>query len=67
MALLLLEAGATVTICHSKTAYLGNHTSSADIDVYCTHFYTSSLLASTSLSFRIGRCTVCIGRFSRAG
>lgn len=33
MALLLLEAGATVTICHSKTADLGYHTKSADIVV----------------------------------
>jgi methylenetetrahydrofolate dehydrogenase (NADP+) / methenyltetrahydrofolate cyclohydrolase len=33
MALLLLEAGATVTICHSKTADLAYHTRSADIVV----------------------------------
>jgi len=33
MALLLLEAGATVTICHSKTADLAYHTRSADIIV----------------------------------
>jgi methylenetetrahydrofolate dehydrogenase (NADP+)/methenyltetrahydrofolate cyclohydrolase len=33
MALLLLEAGATVTICHSKTADLSFHTKSADIVV----------------------------------
>jgi methylenetetrahydrofolate dehydrogenase (NADP+) / methenyltetrahydrofolate cyclohydrolase len=33
MALLLLEAGATVTICHSRTADLGFHTRSADIVV----------------------------------
>lgn len=33
MALLLLEAGATVTICHSKTADLASHTRRADIVV----------------------------------
>ncbi|QCP49618.1 bifunctional methylenetetrahydrofolate dehydrogenase/methenyltetrahydrofolate cyclohydrolase FolD [Trinickia violacea] len=33
MALLLLEAGATVTVCHSKTADLSRHTRSADIVV----------------------------------
>ncbi|MFL9863474.1 bifunctional methylenetetrahydrofolate dehydrogenase/methenyltetrahydrofolate cyclohydrolase FolD [Paraburkholderia fungorum] len=33
MALLLLEAGATVTICHSKTPNLAEHTKSADIVV----------------------------------
>jgi len=33
MALLLLDAGATVTICHSKTADLSFHTKSADIVV----------------------------------
>jgi len=33
MALLLLEAGATVTICHSKTVDLSFHTKSADIVV----------------------------------
>ncbi|MFM0131714.1 bifunctional methylenetetrahydrofolate dehydrogenase/methenyltetrahydrofolate cyclohydrolase FolD [Paraburkholderia sediminicola] len=33
MALLLLEAGATVTICHSKTADLAAHTRNADIVV----------------------------------
>ncbi|SIO72031.1 methylenetetrahydrofolate dehydrogenase (NADP+) / methenyltetrahydrofolate cyclohydrolase [Burkholderia sp. GAS332] len=33
MALLLLEAGATVTVCHSKTADLPYHTRSADIVV----------------------------------
>ncbi|RQR33336.1 bifunctional methylenetetrahydrofolate dehydrogenase/methenyltetrahydrofolate cyclohydrolase FolD [Burkholderia sp. Bp9142] len=33
MALMLLEAGATVTVCHSKTMDLGYHTKSADIVV----------------------------------
>ncbi|MEX3982174.1 bifunctional methylenetetrahydrofolate dehydrogenase/methenyltetrahydrofolate cyclohydrolase FolD [Paraburkholderia sp. EG287A] len=33
MALMLLEAGATVTVCHSKTADLGSYTRSADIIV----------------------------------
>ncbi|MBN3786523.1 bifunctional methylenetetrahydrofolate dehydrogenase/methenyltetrahydrofolate cyclohydrolase FolD [Burkholderia sp. Ac-20353] len=33
MAMLLLEAGATVTICHSKTADLSAHTKAADIVV----------------------------------
>lgn len=33
MALMLLEAGATVTVCHSRTADLGYHTKSADIIV----------------------------------
>jgi len=33
MALLLLEAGATVTICHSKTVDLATHTRNADIVV----------------------------------
>jgi len=33
MALLLLEAGATVTVCHSKTTDLSRHTRSADIVV----------------------------------
>lgn len=33
MALLLLEAGATVTVCHSKTTNLSDHTRSADIVV----------------------------------
>lgn len=33
MALLLLEAGATVTVCHSKTADLVSHTKAADIVV----------------------------------
>ncbi|MFB9123773.1 bifunctional methylenetetrahydrofolate dehydrogenase/methenyltetrahydrofolate cyclohydrolase FolD [Paraburkholderia dipogonis] len=33
MALLLLEAGATVTVCHSKTADLAYHTRNADIVV----------------------------------
>jgi methylenetetrahydrofolate dehydrogenase (NADP+) / methenyltetrahydrofolate cyclohydrolase len=33
MAMLLLEAGATVTICHSKTTNLGDYTKSADIVV----------------------------------
>jgi methylenetetrahydrofolate dehydrogenase (NADP+) / methenyltetrahydrofolate cyclohydrolase len=33
MALLLLEAGATVTVCHSKTADLAFHTKTADIIV----------------------------------
>ncbi|WP_028219694.1 bifunctional methylenetetrahydrofolate dehydrogenase/methenyltetrahydrofolate cyclohydrolase FolD [Paraburkholderia oxyphila] len=33
MALLLLEAGATVTVCHSKTPDLAHHTKAADIVV----------------------------------
>ncbi len=33
MALLLLEAGATVTICHSKTRDLAAHTRNADVVV----------------------------------
>jgi methylenetetrahydrofolate dehydrogenase (NADP+) / methenyltetrahydrofolate cyclohydrolase len=33
MALMLLQANATVTICHSATADLGRHTGSADIVV----------------------------------
>ncbi|HWX11281.1 MAG TPA: bifunctional methylenetetrahydrofolate dehydrogenase/methenyltetrahydrofolate cyclohydrolase FolD [Trinickia sp.] len=36
MALLLLEAGATVTICHSKTRDLGAHTRTADVIVAAT-------------------------------
>ncbi len=36
MALMLLEAGATVTICHSKTRDLGAHTRRADIVVAAT-------------------------------
>jgi len=36
MALLLLEAGATVTICHSKTRDLAAHTRAADIVVVAT-------------------------------
>ena len=31
MAMLLLQAGATVTVCHSKTRHLADHTRSADI------------------------------------
>lgn len=36
MALLLLEAGATVTICHSKTRDLASHTREADVIVAAT-------------------------------
>ena len=36
MAMMLLEAGATVTICHSKTADLAAHTQRADIIVAAT-------------------------------
>jgi methylenetetrahydrofolate dehydrogenase (NADP+) / methenyltetrahydrofolate cyclohydrolase len=36
MALLLLEAGATVTICHSKTRELAAHTRTADVIVAAT-------------------------------
>jgi methylenetetrahydrofolate dehydrogenase (NADP+)/methenyltetrahydrofolate cyclohydrolase len=36
MALLLLEAGATVTICHSKTRDLAAHTRTADVIVAAT-------------------------------
>jgi methylenetetrahydrofolate dehydrogenase (NADP+)/methenyltetrahydrofolate cyclohydrolase len=36
MALLMLEAGATVTICHSKTRELAAHTRAADIVVVAT-------------------------------
>jgi methylenetetrahydrofolate dehydrogenase (NADP+)/methenyltetrahydrofolate cyclohydrolase len=36
MALLLLEAGATVTICHSKTRELAAHTRAADVIVAAT-------------------------------
>ncbi|MFP3479983.1 bifunctional methylenetetrahydrofolate dehydrogenase/methenyltetrahydrofolate cyclohydrolase, partial [Burkholderia sp. SIMBA_057] len=36
MALLLLEAGATVTICHSKTRDLAAHTRNADVVVAAT-------------------------------
>ena len=36
MALLLLEAGATVTICNSKTRDLAGHTRTADIVVAAT-------------------------------
>ncbi|QYD67518.1 bifunctional methylenetetrahydrofolate dehydrogenase/methenyltetrahydrofolate cyclohydrolase FolD [Paraburkholderia edwinii] len=36
MALLLLDAGATVTICHSKTRDIGAHTREADVVVVAT-------------------------------
>ena len=39
MALLLLQAGATVTICNSKTRDLAHHTKEADILVSCSFYF----------------------------
>ncbi len=57
LAMLLLHAGATVTICHSKTKDVGEHTQSADIVVAAVgkkHLITRNMIRPGSLVVDVG-------------
>jgi methylenetetrahydrofolate dehydrogenase (NADP+)/methenyltetrahydrofolate cyclohydrolase len=57
MALLLIARGATVTVCHSKTADLAAHTQSADILVAAagrTHLVTSGMVKPGAAVIDVG-------------
>lgn len=57
MALLLLEAGATVTVCHSKTANVSRHTRSADIVVVAVgkrHVLTGEMIKPGAVVIDVG-------------
>ena len=57
MAMLLLQAGATVTICNSKTRDLAHHTKDADILVVATgkpHMVTGDMIKSGAVVIDVG-------------
>ena len=57
LAMLLLHAGATVTICHSKTKDVGEHTRNADIVVAAVgkkHLITRDMIRPGSLVVDVG-------------
>jgi len=57
MAMLLLQAGATVTICNSKTRDLARHTKDADILVVATgkpHMVTGDMIKSGAVVIDVG-------------
>lgn len=57
MSILLLNAGATVTICHSKTKDLKKHTQNADILVVCVgkpNFITKDMVKENAIIIDVG-------------
>ena len=57
MAIMLLNAGATVTVCHSKTINLSDHTKEADILVVATgnpHLITADMVKPGSVIIDVG-------------
>lgn len=57
LALLLLAAGATITICHSQTKHLNEHTKRADIIAVAVgqpHFLKAHMIKSESIIIDIG-------------
>ena len=57
MAIMLLNAGATVTVCHSKTINLSEHTKNADILVVATgnpHLITADMVKPGSVIIDVG-------------
>jgi methylenetetrahydrofolate dehydrogenase (NADP+) / methenyltetrahydrofolate cyclohydrolase len=55
--MLLLHAGATVTICHSRTENLSTHTKDADIVISAVgkkHLITGDMIAPDSLVIDVG-------------
>lgn len=57
LAMLLLHAGATVTICHSRTKELSAHTKNADIVISAVgkkHLITADMIAPKSLVIDVG-------------
>lgn len=57
LAMLLLHAGATVTICHSRTRDLKVHTKTADIIISAVgkkHLITADMVASEALVIDVG-------------
>lgn len=57
MSMLLLNAGATVTICHSKTKDLKKHTKNADILVVCVgkpNFITKDMVKKNAIIIDVG-------------
>jgi methylenetetrahydrofolate dehydrogenase (NADP+)/methenyltetrahydrofolate cyclohydrolase len=57
LTMLLLHAGATVTICHSRTKDLGFHTKNADIVISAVgkkHLVTADMIQSGSLVIDVG-------------
>ena len=59
LALMLLNAGATVTICHSRTKDLKEHTLQADIVIPAVgkkHLLTADMISPGSLVIDVGIC-----------
>mgnify|MGYP003501155906 CR=1 FL=1 len=57
LAMLLLHAGATVTICHSRTKELSTHTKNADIVISAVgkkHLIMADMIAPNSLVIDVG-------------
>lgn len=57
LAMLLLHAGATVTICHSRTKNLSEHTKNADIVISAVgkkHLVTADMVRPSSLIIDVG-------------
>jgi len=57
LAMLLLNAGATVTICHSRTKNLGSQTKNADIVISAVgkkHLITTEMVQPSSLVIDVG-------------
>ncbi len=57
LAMLLLHAGATVTVCHSRTKELSAHTKNADIVISAVgkkHLITADMIAPNSLVIDVG-------------
>jgi methylenetetrahydrofolate dehydrogenase (NADP+)/methenyltetrahydrofolate cyclohydrolase len=55
--MLLLHAGATVTICHSRTKNLSEHTKNADIVISAVgkkHLVTADMVCPSSLIIDVG-------------
>jgi len=59
LALMLLNAGATVTVCHSRTKNLQEHTLQADVIIPAVgkkHLLTADMISSGSLVIDVGIC-----------
>lgn len=57
LAMLLLHAGATVTICHSRTKDVGVHTKNADIVISAVgkkHLITANMIQDNALVIDVG-------------
>ena len=57
LAMLLLHAGATVTICHSRTKDVGVHTKNADIVISAVgkkHLITADMIQNNALVIDVG-------------